>query len=193
MPGMKIDFSAVSEATFIEPGMVPVSIGKVTMKEASDHQSHFFQFDLTVADGPSEGSSLVYRCSLKQNVLWRLKRVLRSLGYSVDGTMNFEVDEDSGLLVEPMLVGTVAMAQVYTDTYNGEKRSAVQSLFGMDDEEGIAAAAKELEETNGTLIRPAAGTPAIAVTPKPAAINGAAKPATPAVKAAAATGGLKLK
>jgi len=179
MPGFSIDFSTVNESSTLEPGFYPVVIGKVEVKEASDKQSLYVQWNLTVSEGESEGSNITLRTSLKPNVQWRLKGIMRSLGFSVDGTVNFEVDPDTNILVEPSMVGLAAVAEVYNEEYNGSMRTQVSTIYGPEDPALIQAV---------TAFKKKNDKPTIAVQ-TPAVVNGGAKP--PAAKPT--TGGLKLR
>lgn len=134
MASLQINFSDVpdSNIALIPDGNYLVSIGGVEIKESSDKTGHYLQWDLTVADGDYAGTKLTYRCSLKQNALWRLKGDLRSLGIDVSGELKLDFDEDTGLLVEPSLVGELGIVSIYTDEYNKTKRSAVSGFVEAD-------------------------------------------------------------
>jgi len=181
MAGFSIDFSQVNESSTLEPGFYPVVIGKVEVKEASDKQSLYVQWNLTVSEGEHEGANITLRTSLKTNVQWRLKAIMRSLGFAVDGTINFEVDPDTNILVEPSMVGLAAVAEVYNEEYNGSMRTQVSTIYGPEDP-ALRTAVEAFD-------RAQSAKPLVVQTPAVTAPSAAgAKPA-----ARPATGGLKLR
>lgn len=130
MPKFSLDLSGVSESIRVEPGNYPAVIGKVELVESSDKRSHNIRWSFTISDGPSAGTPMSMFTSLKPNALWRLKGVLRNLGFNVETAMNIEVDEETGLIVDPMFVGVPCTLVIVDDTYNGVLRSSVSDVLG---------------------------------------------------------------
>lgn len=153
MAKLQINMSEVQEATHVAPGKYPGLIGKVELVESADKTSHNLKWTIQIADGPNQGASMTMFTSLKQNALWRLKGILRNLGFSVDGMIDLDVDEDTGIVVDPPLAGTACVIDVVDDTYNNILRSVINDVLPADTK--IAPVS-----LNGKLA-PATGTPAV--------------------------------
>lgn len=130
MPKFSLDLSGVSEAIRVEPGNYRAVIGKTELVESADKQSHNIRWSFTISEGPQAGTPMSMFTSLKPNALWRLKGILRNLGFNVDAAMNIEVDEETGLIVEPSFVGLPCTLVIVDDTYNGVLRSSVSDVLG---------------------------------------------------------------
>lgn len=132
MAKLQINMSGVQEATHVPPGKYPGLIGKVELVESADKTSHNLKWTIQIADGPNQGASMTMFTSLKQNALWRLKGILRNLGFNVEGMIDLDVDEETGIVVEPPLAGTPCVIDVVDDTYNNVLRSTISDVLPAD-------------------------------------------------------------
>lgn len=151
MPKFQIDMSAVSESIRVEPGRHAAVIGKVELVESADKKSHNLRWAFTIAEGEAAGTPLTMFTSLKPNALWRLKAVLRNLGMNVSGSLDFEVDEETGIVVDPSFVGLPCILVVEDDTYNGVLRSSVTDVLA--GEASLPKASNKTPLTGGLKLR----------------------------------------
>lgn len=129
MPKFTLDLSGISESLRVEPGHYQAVIGKVELVESADKKSHNLRWSFTISEGPFAGTPLSMFTSLKPTALWRLKSILRNLGLDVDSKITVDVDEDTGIVVDPPLVGLPCTLVVVDDTYNGVVRSSVSDVL----------------------------------------------------------------
>lgn len=156
MPNFSLNLADVSESIKIDPGKYAAMVGKVELVESSDKTSHNLRWGFQLTGHKYEGVKLTMFTSLKPTALWRLKGVLRNLGFVVDGTINFEVDEDTGILVDPPVSGLPCLLVIKDDTYNGQIRSVVDDVLPMSDGdlETVSAPAKSAAAVSRTASTP---------------------------------------
>jgi hypothetical protein len=132
MPNITINFSDIKEQTAVPAGLYSIRVHEVIMKLSSDQVNYYLNWDLVITTpGESIDRHVYLMTSLKPNVLWRLKNVIKSLGIE-PGEMNFQVDEETGILLEPDFRNNVAIAKVSNEVYQGVTRDRVEDLYPMD-------------------------------------------------------------
>lgn len=129
-----INFADVQDSLVVPAGLYPVVVEKVTVKPNSAKDGFYLNWQLTITAGEFAKLTLFMMTSLKANAMWRLKAVLRNLGLDVDGQIDFEVDEETDVVLEPQLRGLAGFAQVSVDTYQGRQQNRVDDLLPIDAE-----------------------------------------------------------
>lgn len=127
-----INFADVETVSAIPAGRYPVIVEKVTLKPTAAGDSHYLLWSLQLTDGEFVGRKLSMITSLKPNALWKLKSVLTALGQPTT-TIEFNVDESSGLVLSPELTGLSALAIVRIEVYENQERSRVDDLLPVAD------------------------------------------------------------
>lgn len=129
MTRLTVDFSQVAEYEALPPGEYPVVIDAVELRQSESSEHPYLNFTLRVSDGEFENRLLWFIGSLSPKALFRLKAVFDSFGL-VDDQTELEVDDATGVLLTPSLVGLPAVARVTNELYQGSMRSRVNELIG---------------------------------------------------------------
>lgn len=140
MTRLTIDFSQVEAYEPLAPGEYPVVIDSVEMRQSENSEHPYLNFTLKVTEGEFANRNLWFIGSLSPKALFRLQAVFASFGLN-ESTTEIEVDDASGVLLEPQLVGLPAIARVRNEMYQGQLRNRVEELVGLESVEVGAAAA----------------------------------------------------
>jgi hypothetical protein len=173
MPQITVDFSQVETYEALPPGEYPVVIDAIELRQSESSEHPYLNFTLVVPEGEFANRKLWFIGSLSPKALFRLKAVFDSFGLTDEQTV-LDVDDATGVLLNPQLVGLPALAVVGNEVYQGQLRSRVNELIGA---EGIAGGAAPATE----------GAPAAAATAAPAARR------SPFAPKAGASGGRTFK
>jgi hypothetical protein len=172
MPQITVDFSQVETYEALPPGEYPVVIDAIELRQSESSEHPYLNFTLVVPEGEYANRKLWFIGSLSPKALFRLKAVFDSFGLTDEQT-TLDVDDATGVLLNPQLVGLPALAVVANEMYQGQLRSRVNELIGSEGIAGGGAAA--------------ASTPAAATTAAPAARR------SPFAPKAGASGGRTFK
>lgn len=141
MAKIAVDFSDVP-ASFIPDGQYQAVINKVELKTSkTDPSSQYLNWEFEGVEGDATARKFIMMTSLKPAALFGLRDALDTLGLDASAAAELEVDEDSGLLIDPDLSGIPVTVQITSDTYQGITRNKVQKIiechrpFGQDAEE----------------------------------------------------------
>lgn len=130
MAGFQVNFSDVESFDLIPEGKYPAIVLEASIAEnnAGDGHNIVWEWQINV-----EGVDRKMRSwtSLKPTALWRAKKIFQSLGIYQD-EMQFEVDEETGYILEPSLVGLAAVVQIAHGKYNNEMRANISEILSAD-------------------------------------------------------------
>jgi hypothetical protein len=117
------------DGTFVPPGRYKVEVEAVTLRDSAAG-SQYLSLRLRILEGAQEGSKLWGIASLRSDMRGLLRSMLRALGVDED-TLDIEVEEvgDESVVVEPMLDGRRAIAEVVHKEYMGETQAKVRRLI----------------------------------------------------------------
>lgn len=144
--GISVDFEGVSAGSGVPDGTYTVSVEEVSVETSENSGEDYLSWKFKVVGGKMSGRSLYDNTSLQPQALWRLRRVLESLGIEVpDGAMDIDPDE---------LIGLECDVEVANEDYQGKQRSRVVDIFPAG--EGGSSGEEEEEEEEKKPAKPAA-------------------------------------
>jgi hypothetical protein len=120
-----VDFSSVPSSAALPEGRYPIVVNKVTSFTAQTGTPKL-TWALEVTEGEFAGRRLTMQTSLHPNSLWFLRQLFEKLDIFQE-SMRFVTEEDT--LIEPDLVGKVAIAVVSQEEYQGVTRNRVTDLL----------------------------------------------------------------
>ena len=124
-----VDFSDVQEFSAIPKGDYPAVIVKAeyrgTETTGKEHPYINWEFDLT--DGEFKGRKQWLVTSFSPKALWRLKDMMENLGV-VEEEIEFDYDEETGLITDPELVGLPCVLSVSKGMYQGRETNNVDAV-----------------------------------------------------------------
>jgi hypothetical protein len=130
---IQLDFSDIPSNEPVPAGRYPVIVDRVECRDSKSSDSQYLNWELKVTEGEFINRRLFMMTSLSRKALWRLRAVLTNLD-AYEEKLELDVDEDSGAVLQPELVGLQGVAVVKMETYQGEERSRVEELL---DEDGV--------------------------------------------------------
>jgi hypothetical protein len=128
MPRIDINFSD-TQFDLIEPGVYLAVIDFVELKEKRDQSGTYLNWQFTLADEKYTGRKFWLITSLGEKSQWVIAKTLKALGVVAEGSdegkseIALEIDDDSNLLINPMLTGMECYLKIEYDTYNGNQRN----------------------------------------------------------------------
>ena len=125
MPTISVDLSDVSSGV-PEPGEYSIIVHEVEVREGD--KGPYLNWDLVITEGEWEGRHLYHITSLSEKSLWNLVGFVEALGFEAE-LMELEYDEETGVLLYPEFVGSVAIAEVYNTTYENRDQARVSALL----------------------------------------------------------------
>jgi hypothetical protein len=131
MAKVRVDFSDVESFEAIPDGEYPVVIVSAVLKESQRSEHPYINLEMDVAEGEHEGRKLWSILSLHPKALFRTKENFENLGVYQD-EIDLDVDDDTGDVLEPELVGLPAVAVVTSQEYEGKLRNRVDLLLPSD-------------------------------------------------------------
>lgn len=141
MASIVIDFSEIPEDVLPEEGEHRVEIVSIELRNSKSGPHPYLNWEMTIlGDSEAAGSKLWMMTSLAPKALFRLRAVLKAFDIEFEKA-SFEVDDASKQLLDPDLVGRIAIAKVYHEEYQGRKQARVSDLIAADvfDENGEEA------------------------------------------------------
>lgn len=134
MSQYSINFSDVEDFDVIPEGKYSAVVTEASLAEnkAGDGHNIVWQWQVDVNGTPRK---MRMWSSLKPTALWRVKKMFKAMGILQD-EMNFEVDEDTGYILSPELVGIAAVVEITNSNDSGEMRSNISNVFGPDEATG---------------------------------------------------------
>jgi hypothetical protein len=144
LPTIPIDFTGVETYANLPEAKYAGSIDKIELREATE-EGKFDQLMATymVTDGDQLGQKSSEFLSLSPAAAFRLKRWFDKFGLA-DDLEELDVDDDTGLLVAPDLIGIDVIFQVRKDSkpYNGEYPLRTTLVEVLDEEPAPKPAAR---------------------------------------------------
>lgn len=128
MKQVSVDFSEIEEFEPLPVGDYPVIVQEVQTRQAEEAEYPYLNWELRIAEGEFENRALWMITSFSPKSLWRLQAVLQNLGIYTE-KMEFEIDEDSDLVISPQLTGIAAIAVVKQEVYRGRLQNRVEDLL----------------------------------------------------------------
>lgn len=130
MPKIDINFSD-TQFDLVEPGVYLATIDFVELRTSQKNGSQYFNWQFTLADEKYTGRKMWMITSLNENSQWVIAKTLKALGITTEGNeIALEVDDESNILVNPMLNDMSCYLKVEYDTYNGQQRNRVTVVPG---------------------------------------------------------------
>ena len=124
-----VDMTDVETRTLIPEGDYKVRVNEVTEEVGEDSGKPYLNWTLEVVGGEHDGKTLYHTTSLQPQALFNLKSTLISMGLPVpEKTIDIDLDK---------LVDGEFGVSVYHDVYDGKKKSKVQEVFPLSDDEDI--------------------------------------------------------
>lgn len=146
MTRMTVDFSQTESYEPLPPGEYPVVIDAIELRQSENSEHPYLNFTLKVSEGEFQNRNLWFIGSLSPKALFRLQSVFGSFGLDSQ-IVELDIDDASGVLLEPQLVGLPAIARVQNEMYQGSLRNRVQELIGL---EGAKTSAPSTAVSSGT-------------------------------------------
>lgn len=175
-----VDFSDVQRGGAIPAGDYNAIVSDVLLKEKTGAEHQYLNWDCVVADGEFEGRHQFMVTSFSPGSKWKMQECFVNLGY-VDLNFELEIDDQTGQLTGPEVIGLPCVIQVFQEQYNNRMTSKISTILSVNGENiaaGTPAAAPEQaaeEAAPAAAARPATRAAAAA---KPATSNGPARTAT---------------
>lgn len=157
-----VDFSDVQQGGAIAAGDYPAVIADVLLKEKPGAEHQYLNWDCVIAEGEYEGRHQFMVTSFSPGSKWKMQECFVNLGYA-DLNFDLEIDDQTGQLIGPEVIGLPCVIQVFQETYNNRMTSKISTILS----------------PNGENIAQGGGAPA-------AEAAAAETPARPATRAAAA-------
>jgi hypothetical protein len=127
---LTVDFSQTESYEPLPPGEYPVVIDAIELKQSESSEHPYLNFTLKVSEGEFANRNLWFIGSLSPKALFRLQAVFSSFGLT-ETNVELNIDDASGVLLEPQLVGLPAMARCRNEMYAGSLRTRVEELVGV--------------------------------------------------------------
>jgi len=131
MTRLTVDFSQTESYEPLPPGEYPVVIDSIELRQSENSEHPYLNFTCKVSEGEFANRNLWFIGSLSPKALWRLQAVFASFGLT-DANVELDIDDASGTLLEPQLVGLPAIARCRNETYQGSLRTRVEELIGLE-------------------------------------------------------------
>jgi len=136
---MKYSFNTadVESGGLIPEGNYPFIINSVLAKQAEDKEYPYLEWELEISEGEFAGRKRLFRTSLSPKSLWVLVPALQAVGAidpDGDQTVDLEIDDETGTLLEPNLVGLSGIMVIRHEMYRGRPVARVDEILSMDDE-----------------------------------------------------------
>ena len=128
MTQISIDFSDVESFEALEPGKYPIVVESVEMRASTKSENPYLNWELRITNESAKNRRLFLMTSLSPKALWRLKGIFENLGI-YEEQMELQVDEESGILISPAIVGVPAIAVVAQEVYQGRVQNRVEDLL----------------------------------------------------------------
>ena len=207
MAQVNLNISDIETANLVPEGNYSVLIKEVKAAQKDPESNPYLSWSLEIFDSKDyTGRKLTFRCGLSEKSLWILVNILRDLKVISEDQKNLalNIDDETGLLVEPNLTGLAATAVVSTQIYQGRKQSNVDTLVALEGASGSSkpvidlsqaavGSAQPVAPVQPSLIPPVPATPvaqpvpAPVPAPAPAPTQTPVQPVVPAPQPQAAT------
>lgn len=141
---LRIDFTKTKDRSSWNTRQIPAGLYKATVKSVDQSEAQDGTAMLVYAFQPTDRAIhtrlFPYYCKLQQNQLWKLRDLLVAAGEDVP---------KKAVSIDPeKIVGAEVAIEVEDDSYNGNLRSSVSSVYNLDilDGEGEPTDSEEEEE-----------------------------------------------
>jgi hypothetical protein len=155
VPRITVDFSDVQEFEALDKGEYLGVISKAEYRDFPDEPDRYpyINLEIDVTEPPDlKGRKLWSVLSFSPKALWRMKQVFENLDIFMD-EMEFDVDEETNMVVSPELVGIPVLCAVSKRIYEGREQNQIDSITSPD---GSAAPKKRSTSTSPTRTKSAA-------------------------------------
>jgi len=146
MKQVSVDFSEIEEFEPLPVKDYLVIVQEVQMRQSEGGEYPYLNWELRVSEGEFENRALWMITSFSPKSLWRLQAVLQNLGIYTE-QMEFEIDEESELVISPSLTGIAAIAVVKQEVYQGRLQNRVEDLLPIKSGTPVLKIAKPESET----------------------------------------------
>lgn len=128
MPRITVDFSDVQDFEVLPKGDYPIVVDKVEMRDGTEYP--YLNWQLKVSEGEHKDRLLWIITSFSPKALFRLKDILENLGVFSE-ELDIEVDEETGLVTKPELIGLPGVAVCSQRVYEGKPQTQVDTILGV--------------------------------------------------------------
>ena len=151
-----ISFADIPTFEPVPAGNYPVMVENVTLRKNKEGKldpdtgevAEYFAWEFVIIDGEFQGQHLWLNTTLQRKGLFKLRNTFLNLGVidSLDGGLDYDVDEATDQVIEPELINRTGVARVKMGkNQNGEARSEVDTILdneGIDRERSMRDAAR---------------------------------------------------
>lgn len=147
-----VDFSDVP-ASFLPAGDYEAVINEGILKTSQNSGGQYINWEFELTEGEAAGRKAYMMTSLLPQALFGLRDMFATVGLDAAAISELEVDEDSGMILDPDFSGMPVKVKLNVEEYNGIKRNKVVKIvechrpFGQDAEpvyeEGVVPADDE--------------------------------------------------
>ena len=118
---VNLDFTDVKDGFEVVPaGKYPAKVVGCEKKRNKADTGDNLNFTYEICDGGEyDGSRVFDTCALSKNALWRLKAVLKALGFDVSGAIDFEPAD---------VIGLECSIEVITEVYEGKDKNRIKTV-----------------------------------------------------------------
>lgn len=127
---MKLDFSQIPDFKALPEGEYDAVVSQVTVKESSNSEYPYLNWQFTISDTDfpeAESMSVYMMTSLSPKALWRVRDTFATFGL-IDSEIDLEIDDTTGILIDPDLTGMAVRLQLSQDTYQNQIRNRVEQV-----------------------------------------------------------------
>lgn len=124
---IRIDFSGVKTLTLMEEKDYKIKVVEIEQEVGSDSGIGYLAWKFEVVGGKHDGRILYHNTSLGVDSLWNLKGVLMAQGIKVPNSV---MDLDLNEIIQD---AEECVASVFTDEYDGKKRSKISDIHSSSD------------------------------------------------------------
>lgn len=142
MARITVNFADVDEFVLVEKGTYAAEVSAAEVKWKEDGEYPYIDWTWEITDGEFAGSKIPRNnTSLSPKALFRLLPVLQAIGVIDDDfdletdDLPIEYDEDTGVILEPDLIGLSALVVIGHDNYQGRKIAKVVDVLPFDEDE----------------------------------------------------------
>lgn len=126
-----VDFSGVESASPIPKGQYPGVIESLTYGQKEDKEFPSIDWKCIISEGEFEGRVAHMYTSFSPKALFKMQETFQNFGFS-ETEYELEVDDGSGLVLDPDLNGVPVMIMIANDHYQGRITSNIQSLMPLN-------------------------------------------------------------
>lgn len=127
MQTINLNFAEIPSNEIVPEGVYPVIVDEVKAKDSKSGPYPYLNIKLKVTEGEHAGRVLFMMRSLSPKALWKFRSTLEALGVYQE-QLNVQIDEATGTVFSPDMVGKTCAATVIHETWNEQTRAKVDEV-----------------------------------------------------------------